>query len=193
MGIDIRGWIEVHSPLSEVWSGAVRVSTLADRNYEVFALFGIRQRRDFPPVAARRGLPNDVSAEAKTDYEAAITAYPREFHSPTWLSWAELQSVDWNERVDDRVLEWQKGWSPGVRVERWKANFLEHHSDRLPEGAGDLRAGQTWEQSDNVYQVEETRRSDVLEGGWILLFRLMEVLADKYTSDGVRMVVWFDG
>jgi hypothetical protein len=36
------------------------------------------------------------------------------------------------------------------------------------------------------------RRGDYFNGGWGALFRLMEVLAEQFGADNVRLSVWFD-
>jgi len=36
------------------------------------------------------------------------------------------------------------------------------------------------------------RRRDHLNGGWATLFKLMEVLAEQFGSDNVRLCVWFN-
>ena len=36
------------------------------------------------------------------------------------------------------------------------------------------------------------RRGDYLIGGWATLFKLMEVLAEQFGADNVRLSVWFD-
>jgi hypothetical protein len=36
------------------------------------------------------------------------------------------------------------------------------------------------------------RRGDYFNGGWVTLFRLMEVLAEQFGADNVRLSVWFD-
>jgi hypothetical protein len=36
------------------------------------------------------------------------------------------------------------------------------------------------------------RRGDYFDGGWVTLFRLMEVLAEQFGADNVRLSVWFD-
>jgi len=90
-------WIEVRNPGDQdqaVWQAYERVNNVP-RNYDAFGcLFGATNYLDFPPVAAERGLPPDVS----TPVQAAATEMAVDsagFAWPTWVSWAELKAIDW--------------------------------------------------------------------------------------------------
>jgi hypothetical protein len=186
--------VEIRYLPPDTWSGLIRVAPFADRNYEVFSwLFGVRNHGEFAPLAAQRGLPEDVSEETKASYEAAVTAYGREYHAPTWITWAEIDAIDWDERIDDRVLECKKGQPLVGWIEHWRARFVQEHPDRLPDPVEQLQPDAAWEHGEKAYVVVRTLRRDVLDDSWVLLFRTMELLARKYGDDGVRMVVWFDG
>jgi len=94
MGTDIHGWVEIKPPLSEMWFGVINLgSLLGDRNYDLFRWFfgvhmwGYSAATPITPLAPHRGSPHDASQEAKTDYEAAVAAYPNEIHSVTWITW----------------------------------------------------------------------------------------------------------
>lgn len=105
MGTDIHGFIEVrnsHIDTSEPdddelflrWHPAMALDHVYDdRSYDAFGcLFGVRNRA-FEPLAAQRGFPQDAS-------RAAVRAFQEEFgdaHSPSWVSWAELEATDWDE------------------------------------------------------------------------------------------------
>lgn len=199
MGTDIHGWVEVQSKATDSWFPVIDVSSLVDRNYTLFSwlfgmkLVGVKNRAsDIKPLAPGRGLPQDVSEGAKADYEDAISKFPQEFHSATWITWAEIQSINWDEVVEDRILRFRIGKPANTWVESWKDDFLEVYADHWQGDADDLKPGHTWEHGQYSYRVEATRRRDVLEGGWALLFRLLEVLATSYDANDIRMVVWFD-
>jgi hypothetical protein len=64
-----------------------------------------------------------------------------------------------------------------------------------------------WEEEGQEYVTEEppyhlyhepgpgrrhVRRGDYLHGGWVTLFALMRVLAERFGADNVRLSVWFD-
>lgn len=91
MGTDIHGWVEVRLsgrfPPDE-WHGIVRIDALVERDYRVFAqLFGIRNDERLVPLAARRGLPIDVSQDF-LDAEDVGPNNPLE--GVSWISWREL-------------------------------------------------------------------------------------------------------
>ncbi|MGH2487275.1 MAG: hypothetical protein ACRDHE_14805, partial [Ktedonobacterales bacterium] len=62
MGVDIMAWVEILKPGSKDWSGIVRIDGLVTHSYSMFyMLFGKRGGTRFPPIAAGRGLPADLS------------------------------------------------------------------------------------------------------------------------------------
>lgn len=200
MGTDIHGWVEVYSPDIEMWSAVVDLgSIIGDRNYELFSwLFGVRRRPDirmrweFEPVAGGRGLPADASSGARAGYEADIAACPNEYYGCTWITWNEILSIDWDEPIEDRVMESRRDDPRDWGARSWKSQFLKQPPASWSGAAEGLQPGKEWEAGDRVYRVFATRRKDVLDE-WELIFRLTEVLASKYGGDGVRLVVWFDG
>ncbi|MEU0629177.1 hypothetical protein [Streptomyces sp. NPDC005989] len=104
MGTDIHGFIEVRNSCIETsepdddelffrWHPAIDLDHVYDgRSYAAFdCLFGVRGR-SFEPLAAQRGIPRDAS-------RATTRAFGREAedaHSPSWISWAELEGADWD-------------------------------------------------------------------------------------------------
>ncbi len=203
MGTDIHGWVEYWHPDIELWIGIIKLHNLVSyRNYELFAwLFGIGRRPDipvrwdFPPIAAGRGLPTDASQEAATDYAADMARYPKEYYGTTWIRWREVQAIDWDEPVEDVIVESCLN-RHGQRVEmrHWRTPFLERHADLLPDQGGSLHPGHRWTAGDTTYAVVATRRRDVLDQSWELLFRLLEALQSQIKDpDHLRLVVWFSG
>ncbi|MGW3344602.1 hypothetical protein ACWDA3_14915 [Nonomuraea rubra] len=102
MSTDIYGFIETRHPHAgedwhegEAWTVCMPLYPLYDdQDYESFGcLFGVRNQRGWPPVAAGRGLPADASEMVRADYEnsALIDAA---VHGCTWISWAELRDLD---------------------------------------------------------------------------------------------------
>jgi hypothetical protein len=199
MGTDIHGWVEYWDEDLEMWSSVIRLAPLvSDRNYPLFAwLFDVHKEPggmhwDFAPIAAGRGLPPDASPEAATDYATDTAKYPEEYHGVTWISWREVQSIDWDEPIEDMIVESQL-YRPGG-IYSWRSQFMQYHADLLPDQAEKLQPGQRWQMGDKLYEVIAMRRRDVLEERWELLFRLMEMLAPRFeTADHLRWVVWFDG
>lgn len=195
MGIDICGWVEIRLVAEEpaIWGPVVNVGLLADRSTEMFSwLFGVRKRDDgFAPIAAKRGLPTDVSDTTKAEHDSHFATYPSEFFGTTWVTWAEIQSINWDEQIEDRVHEHQKSWAPGEYVEGPKSTFLQFHREKWPGTPEELQSGVRWEQEDHEYEVVEFYRRNAIEYGWAELFEIMAVLAKPRGNDAVRMVVWF--
>ncbi|WP_247708740.1 hypothetical protein [Streptomyces sp. C3-3] len=99
MGTDIHGFIEVRNSYIDSsepdddelffrWHPAIALDHVYDgRSYEAFGcLFGVRGGA-FKPLAAQRGFPRDASRAVTRAFE-----WEREdSHSPSWISWAELE------------------------------------------------------------------------------------------------------
>ncbi|MFI7419460.1 hypothetical protein [Nonomuraea sp. NPDC049684] len=135
MSTDIYGFIEARHPLAhedwfdgDPWTAvSIPLYPLYDgRDHESFScLFGIRDRLGWPPVAAGRGLPDDVSGPVRADYEDTARLDPA-VHGCTWVSWAELRDVDLTARPATGsapmtrldVLGPGTGWAPVFGVMR---------------------------------------------------------------------------
>ncbi len=75
MGVDMSGWVEVKdankyggviSPAGQRWHGVIQTNYIIGRDLDMFGmLFGIENFTNLPPVAGVRGLPLDISHEAK--------------------------------------------------------------------------------------------------------------------------------
>jgi hypothetical protein len=200
MGTDISGWVEYWDPNAERWVGVIKlVPLVSDRSYELFAwLFGVGRRPDIPmrwqdpPIAAGRGLPPDASDEVAAEHAADLAQFPEEFYGVTWVTWREVQTIDWDEPIEDMIVESRVDRPGGIY--HWCSQFVQHHPDLLPDQAESLQPGQRWTSGDRRYKVVAMRRRDVLEEPWKLLFRLMEVLASQVeNTNHLRWVVWFDG
>lgn len=91
-----------------MWYAVIDAGELLDRNYDAFGmLFGVRNRAGFAPVADHRGLPADVSDSVRehgTPPEDADDEMWICYHSPTWVSWAEIKAINWEESALDRPL-----------------------------------------------------------------------------------------
>ena len=109
MGTDIHGWVEAHLDYMDEeddWLAMIYAGIILDRDYNAFRrLFGVRDYEDsgIVPIAPRRGFPVNMSQEVR---EEAEQVYPEDqryqdgwigCHSVTWISWAEIQSVNWSE------------------------------------------------------------------------------------------------
>ncbi|MFC1403549.1 MULTISPECIES: hypothetical protein [Streptacidiphilus] len=105
MSTDISGVIECRpgarpwGPDDEdsVWEVGIDLFLLNRGNAYVglACLFGIRNSFGFHPLAQDRGFPEDAS----TGLQGAFAGYggPHDVHGTTWLTWAELETTDWQE------------------------------------------------------------------------------------------------
>jgi hypothetical protein len=88
---------------SGVWRFVKRVD--ADRAYGIFAvLAGVRNYIGVTPIAGRRGIPADVSAEVIVKYRKAVDTF-----APSWLYLSEvhpdLNQAYWSQRLErDRYV-----------------------------------------------------------------------------------------
>ena len=187
MGTDAQGWIEFRPPWSpEAWNAVIRIGPLVDRHYDMFGLlFGVRNFAQFPPVAAGRGIPGDLSNRARDEYLAMETI------SASWVLWSEIDSVDWDLAATDgrpHRYERQPDGSLAMTGKASPVGRFEPPQDLIRE------AGATWERDGDVFRIERITRREVLDGSptWKLIFDLMARLAADHGSDNVRLVAWFD-
>ncbi|MFE5805205.1 hypothetical protein [Streptomyces sp. NPDC056491] len=204
MSKDIWGFIECHrdfrdSEADSFWHAAIDLDHLnVQRNYDAFGcLFGVCDDEQFVPVAPVRGLPVDASNRAR---EGRETIGGR---SASWVTWAELKQVDWDEesaRPDCRIREYRLDADHG-----WQ--FLERHYSPPPRfvelcgqplriagrPAEHFPEGSQWVDEDRMFRVERLRRRDaVTDGQWGPIWSVMRTLAALHGDDDVRLVVWFD-
>lgn len=208
MGWDITGYIECREPVAGRWIMIRNLYPLYQgRNYDSFGcLFGWQNFAHFRPIAAERGLPPDVSPEVKAIHERI----GKEAAGTTWISWAEIKIIDWEEeaeQADSRIHRYERN-ERGELVYQgkaaWDREFLELlNSQRLETEAGTLGsimealflkptlpAGHQWEKGNIVFLAEKLKRKDAC-GDWQSAFQEMQQLAGKYGDGGVRLIVWF--
>ena len=98
MGCDIHSFAERKLD-SGRWSAIKGVYPFGARDYGTFAwLAGVRNYSALTPISRPRGLPSPVSATVAREYEA----WSGDAHTPSWLSVAELQAVDYDQAIEDR-------------------------------------------------------------------------------------------
>jgi hypothetical protein len=205
VGTDISGAIECRRVCGyppthasrKGWEFAMDLDQLYDtRDYDAFGcLFGIMNFAGFEPVAAERGLPEDVAPQT-----AELAARWRYF-SPTWVSWAEIAAVDWGERAprpDARIHEYTRDEAGEWRL-RGKAGQSPQFARLVgmsPEEAAAARwpDGSEWLDGDVLYRAETLTRADAVrpDGAWRPVWSVMETLAGLHGLDNVRLVAWFD-
>lgn len=116
MGCDIHSNAERRNETGE-W---VRIPDLAPFDSRCYGTFGfladVRNYSEVPPIAERRGIPDDVSKEVAKDYEG----WSCDAHSASWLSVAELEAFDYDAIMEDRRCTKQTGpnsWNGGSTCE----------------------------------------------------------------------------
>jgi hypothetical protein len=203
MGWDMAGEVEVrpswHEGMEDLglepWVVALHAWLIVGRSYKAFhCLFGatIPQSR-FEPVAANRGLPPDLSKEVREDARRAEEADPAGFCWPSWVTWAELEQVDWDEIEPDSLAVLRRFVRDG-RGE-WVRDSEVPVDDEMDEAIfGPDSAwvhGQEWLVGDRLFRAVYPTRRDELNEEWWSLFAIMRELAKRFTPEGVRLVVWF--
>jgi hypothetical protein len=203
---DMYGAIEVyrlapHDDPADVepWMRAMDLYPLYRSNdYLAFGcLFGVRNWPGWEPVAARRGLPGDVSGSVCAEFEADARIDDA-MGEQTWVSWAELKALDmtvtprcrgvlqtspagggcWYQRVDD---EW-----PADIVAEYGVPPLGLNPAEAPYGS--------WHVGGVRLEYRALTRLDAVGPGtgWEHVFAVMKALAGRFGDDGVRIVAWFD-
>lgn len=141
MGIDIHGWVErlyEEDNSRRYWGGVISIYMLVERHYEMFhLLFGRGKISDVPPLAAGRGLPDDLSEEAWRDADDGAVV------SPSWIVWNELDAITWEERngvmvhitdsgaeLEDRIIL-SAGWAALFDMMRLLADRFSQSNVRL--------------------------------------------------------------
>jgi hypothetical protein len=218
MGATIHGWVEcnmVPAEYQKTWSGIITIGMLINRDYDSFGcLFGVRNERNFAPLALDRGLPVDVSIEVREDItdlpflevlNLPHSAIVEELASDpsnhaSWISLPEIKAINLEDRaltVDRQVSKyWRNDDGSLTLVHRsfWDADFAQASGidfNAIRQEGIRWAEGQSWEYGPYVFKAERMTRGEALKG-WQMLFTLMAVLGEEYGDENVRLVVWFD-
>lgn len=165
MGCDIHAFIEYKKPDYNNWSGfGGRINP--GRTYGVFAhLAGVRNYNNYSPIAADRGVPDDISYSAFDSYSRYICD---ESNTEGYVR-AE-QAAKWVEQGYSRYLRENKSFisGPDWHSGSWcTADELHTAIER------------TWEDGYNGYESE-----------WLVVYDAMKSFEKRgYES---RLVFWFD-
>ncbi|GGS74435.1 hypothetical protein GCM10010222_14290 [Streptomyces tanashiensis] len=200
---DINGFLEYRAAQDgqgSAWCAADDLASLYEGcSYDAFGcLFGVRNYANFRPLAPNRGLPADVSGSASV-WSAQLTEWygVNGFHDTTWITWAEVKAVDWDEpaeKPDSRLHQYRRT-PDGLRFSGksgWSREFAEAVGLRAGE-AREWPEGSEWLVGDTLYRsVTIRRREAVPEIEWQPVWKAMETLAAQHGDDNVRLVVWFD-
>ncbi|MBV1856504.1 hypothetical protein [Catellatospora tritici] len=171
------------------------------RDYAAFdCLFGVRSTGSWLPVAAARGLPDTPSEQFRSE----LSAWGDAAFGVTWISWPEVEAIDWDEPALRRATDVAEYRRVGdalvlVREDVWSRKFgraagvdtLEVDPDRV----ADLwDEGTEWHVGDTVFRVRRARRRDLVpsDGIWHSVWTVMQVLAGVHGEENVRLVAWFE-
>ncbi|MFD5467435.1 hypothetical protein ACFWIQ_32110 [Kitasatospora sp. NPDC127059] len=208
MGTDIRGFVECRAWAADGggtrWHAAIDLELLGmTRDYVGFAcLFGVRDLDDrWRPVVDARGLPEDVSDTAR----AGHASWGAAAFGATWLGWAEVLAVDWDEPAlppATRIARYRRlpdGSLEPVRREDWSRTFARAAGiDSRTFDFGRLgerwAEGTEWDAGRLVFRAERDRRRDAVpaDGPWQPVWSVMRTLAEVHGEEHVRLVVWFE-
>ncbi|MFJ8023911.1 hypothetical protein [Streptomyces sp. NPDC096311] len=207
MSTDIHGGIEFCHPGTgtdyydgEPWVAAMDLWPLYDEtDYAAFGcLFGVRNYAGFRPLAPGRGLPVDLSTGLRS--QLGPSAVPDDLHSASWVSWAELASIDPTTTPDHFIgrLTWRPKSPPSIPHQHlvsdtWPPEVLS--AVGVP--PADLREATgrvEWTAGELSCTYEPLTVGAVLghETHWPHVFAVMKALAGRFGDDGVRLVVAFD-
>ncbi|MEV7387833.1 MULTISPECIES: hypothetical protein [unclassified Streptomyces] len=207
MGTDIYGGIEFRHPYAgtedydgEPWVTAMDLWPLYDEtDYTAFGLlFGVRNYVGFRPLAAGRGLPADLSSNMRSVLCSWIDQ--GEMDSASWVSWAEIASVDPATAPEHYVgrVTWHQRSQPAIRrsqlVSRsWPAEVLAMVGVPPFDPHGTSERVE-WTTEDLSCAYEPLTVGSVLspQTHWPHVFAVMKALADRFGDDSVRLVVAFD-
>jgi hypothetical protein len=169
MGCDVFGYVEFNDP-EDGWTKAITIGAFIDRNYDVYGcLWGFRNGTHFRPLIG--------------DSEH--------------ITYKHIREADWDEEAEDlderitvfNILEnGEEEWSYKVGKETNMITDEERKhlafggSVELINGAGRLQRCRR----------ELHKRKDILPDKVNLLFSLMELLANEYGDENVRMKIDID-
>lgn len=127
-----------------------------DRSYDTFAILadvrngagfaGVDTGDGFVPIAAPRGLPDDLSPELKAETERYLD------HTPSWLLVSEIMAYDWTRVTTKR------GWVNGPEYYRW-ASYAKGRG----EGPQSWSGGIMGQSITHCTDVEMQRRIDAMK------------------------------
>lgn len=185
MGCDIHGFVEIrpYPKRNNDWTGLFAIDYILSRNYDLFGLlFDVRNYSHFVPVAARRGLPEDVSEEASEE----CGSWGMAAHSKSYITYFEIKDIDWSLETDEIA-----DWISVYENEKLFSVFMDWSGLSRDEFRR-LHMGEIIEKDGKIYKCEKTKYISAKDSNWNNLVAIMRILADKFGMENVRLVVWFD-
>lgn len=197
MGCDIHGYVEVdkkhYDEDDSWWKSAGDIFPFVGRAYDSFGcLFGVRNYAQFDPVAADRGIPDNAGRTVKEEYES----WGIDAHSASHLYYSEVQEIDWLETAenpDERYSILDENKEP--TGSKFALGPGSGWTEVVQENREAIESGEPVpnEDCDMYIQRRELTRKEAMSDAWDwLLNDHMALLADRFGSENVRLVVWFD-
>lgn len=218
IGCDIHGVVEID------WRGKYRdegeevdeedrrwmtfidnVGMWLGRSYDTFGmLFGVRNYANFDPIAAKRGLPENISDNLQEEvdyYDERGLLGGIDFHSASYITFDEIEEIEWDEEAenaDSRVHVYDDDGN-FLHKASYVGSLTDEERKRIEKGEtvtktmehGDPLSGV--EQGDKThYKLEKITRQEALSGAWERLFDTLRDFAEVYGEENIRLVVWFD-
>ncbi|MEU0181724.1 hypothetical protein ABZ312_11130 [Streptomyces sp. NPDC006207] len=161
-------------------------------------LFGVRNTLGFRPLAAGRGLPEDLSGRFREGLAPWVESGAMD--GAGWVTWTELAAADRAAVPEHFVgrVTWRRPSQPGPPCRCfvpavWPPDVVAAVGPRPPELDGATH-GFTWSGPAGECRYEPLTAGLVLGEGthWPHVFAVMEALAGRFGPDGVRLVVAFD-
>jgi hypothetical protein len=214
MGPSIHGHLEYgydHNEDSDpdYWRSAISVETFWDRASGFFgAFFGVRNKVNFEPVAADRGLPANLSETVAAQFpgcdEPGTFEGSGTYHSHTWMTLDE--SIPWSSyaRLDDPDGFTLDGWNQATRTSKYTRDgeLIEHGTNLWYPDGGQILSDEQFETlkrdlrvTVGEYRFESYPRSrfEVCYHPWNDLLNAVDAFDCLRNRDPshLRLVVWF--
>ncbi|MFD3498088.1 hypothetical protein ACFWWT_19765 [Streptomyces sp. NPDC058676] len=207
MSTDIDGGIEFRHPgvgtdyyEGEAWICAMDLWPLYDEtDYASFGcLFGVRNYAGYRPLAAGRGLPDDVSNGLRERLQPSVA--DGHLSGATWVTWAEIAALDPASAPEHYVgrLTWSYEATPATLHQQlvpaeWSPEVIATVGPRPQELERSDYWGE-WISGDLLCRYESLTAGSILgpRSHWPHVFAVMKAMADRFGEDAVRLVVAFD-
>lgn len=157
-------------------------------------LWGVTEAATFEPVAADRGVPEDLSPYGRAFYDSWAVGQSHDCFGETCVTAAELTRIDWTEQASRRRLFVCDADGEKVApATRWRDEIHLTDADRQQLDAGEVVRCETPTDDDPLHVTyDRLTRRDALTDDWNGLLDEVDALTDEYDDGDVRVTVWFD-
>jgi len=191
MSTTLNGAIEVYNEHAETWMFMMDTFNLFYQDYGIFAtLFGVRNYIDINPVAANRGVPSDISKEAKS-----IITNSKYNSDYSFIMFEELKSIN-RDLTTNKKLSIQcdrkgniieNGFIANEEYSYLKNEIVVENKDLIVFENTNIANLKRYFQNRNILATE------ILNSNWEfkLLYQVMEVISKKHKGQNIRWLVSF--